>query len=67
MLFSKNTYEREKIQMKSSWKRKLIHIMATVDQLMLVFIFSYKKNIKAEHTLNNISEAEQSYFLPLIV
>lgn len=42
--------------MKSSWKRKLIYTIVTIDQLMLVLKFSYENNIEAEHTLINTSE-----------
>lgn len=52
------------MKMKSSWKRKLIHTIVTIDQLMLVLEFSYENNIEAEHALINTSENEQLLSAP---
>lgn len=65
---SKNTHKGEKkMQIKSNWKRKLIHTIATIDPLMLVLKFSYENSIKAEHALINTSDNEQNHSLSLIV
>ena len=60
-------WERKKMQVKLSWKRKLIHTIATTDQLMLVLKLSYENCIKAEHALINTSENEVTHILPLNV
>jgi len=57
----------KKMQVKLSWKRKLIHTIATIDQLMSVLKLSYENCIKAEHALINTSENEETRVLPLNV